>query len=181
MSRLTVYHESDGNTPLINTDYFEEIAAELGGAGVMLERWQAHEALAADASNEAILAAYQNEIDRLVSERGYQTWDVVSMHADHPDKEAFRQKFLEEHTHSEDEVRFFVRGHGLFVMHIEDKVYSMLCEQDDLISVPAKTRHWFDMGPNPEFTAIRLFNNPEGWVAQFTGDKIARRFPYLEN
>jgi 1,2-dihydroxy-3-keto-5-methylthiopentene dioxygenase len=37
------------------------------------------------------------------------------------------------------------------------------------------------MGPNPSFTAIRLFNNPEGWVAHFTGDRIAGRFPLLEN
>ena len=78
-------------------------------------------------------------------------------------------------------MRFFVRGHGLFVIHVGDKVYSMLCEKDDLISVPANTRHWFDMGPNPTFTAIRLFNDPEGWVAQFTGDKIASRFPLLDN
>jgi 1,2-dihydroxy-3-keto-5-methylthiopentene dioxygenase len=37
------------------------------------------------------------------------------------------------------------------------------------------------MGPNPTFTAIRMFNNPEGWVAQFTGDKIAADFPLLVN
>jgi 1,2-dihydroxy-3-keto-5-methylthiopentene dioxygenase len=37
------------------------------------------------------------------------------------------------------------------------------------------------MGPNPVFTAIRLFNNPEGWVANFTGDDIAKKFPLLEN
>jgi 1,2-dihydroxy-3-keto-5-methylthiopentene dioxygenase len=103
------------------------------------------------------------------------------MNPDHPDKEAFRQKFLAEHIHSEDEIRFFVRGRGLFVMHVAGKVYSMLCEKDDLISVPANTKHWFDMGPNPTFTAIRLFNNPDGWVAKFSGDPIAERFPLLEN
>ena len=37
------------------------------------------------------------------------------------------------------------------------------------------------MGEEPHFVAIRLFNNPEGWVAQFTGDDIARRFPQLED
>ena len=73
------------------------------------------------------------------------------------------------------------RVHGLFVIHANNKVYSMLCEKDDLISVPANTKHWFDMGPNPTFTAIRLFNNPEVWVANFTGDEIAVRFPFLEN
>jgi 1,2-dihydroxy-3-keto-5-methylthiopentene dioxygenase len=103
------------------------------------------------------------------------------MHPEHPDKEAFRQKFLAEHMHGEDEVRFFVRGQGLFIIHHGDRVYTMLCEKDDLISVPAGTKHWFDMGPNPRFTAIRLFNNPEGWVAKFTGDEIAKNFPLLEN
>jgi len=57
----------------------------------------------------------------------------------------------------------------------------VLCTKGDLISVPANTPHWFDMGPNPNFTAIRLFNNPEGWVANFTGSDIAQRFNRLEN
>jgi 1,2-dihydroxy-3-keto-5-methylthiopentene dioxygenase len=70
-----------------------------------LERWQADRELDDDADDETIMAAYQSEIDKLVAERGYQTYDVVSMNPDHPDKDDFRKKFLEEHTHSEDEVR----------------------------------------------------------------------------
>ena len=181
MSQLTVYAESDGKNPLLATEDDDVIRTELGTAGIRLERWKADRDLADDADNETIIAAYQAEIDRLVAERGFQTYDVVSMNPDHPEKETFRKKFLSEHTHSEDEVRFFVRGQGLFIIHANDKVYSMLCEKDDLISVPANTRHWFDMGPNPTFTAIRLFNDPEGWVGNFTGDDIASRFPLLEN
>ena len=181
MSRLTVYAESDGKNPLLATEDVDVICTELGTAGIHLERWKADRDLADDADNETIIAAYQAEIDRLVAERGFQTYDVVSMNPDHPEKETFRKKFLSEHTHSEDEVRFFVRGQGLFIIHANDKVYSVLCEKDDLISVPANTRHWFDMGPNPTFTAIRLFNDPEGWVGNFTGDDIASRFPLLEN
>src|SRR5690606_26221187 len=109
---------------------------------------------------------------RLKQSGGYTTVDVVSLNASHPDKAALRQKFLAEHTHGEDGVRFFVAGHGLFSLHIGRRVYEVLCEQGDLIRVPAKTAHWFDMGPNPDFVAIRLFNNPEGWVAQFTGSAI---------
>ncbi len=181
MSQLTVYAESDGKNPLLATEDVDEIRTELGTAGIRLERWKADRDLADDADNETIIAAYQAEIDRLVAERGFQTYDVVSMNPDHPEKETFRKKFLSEHTHSEDEVRFFVRGQGLFIIHANDKVYSVLCEKDDLISVPANTRHWFDMGPNPTFTAIRLFNDPDGWVGNFTGDDIASRFPLLEN
>lgn len=181
MSRLNVYSETEPQKPLIDTADFDRIAGELAAAGIGFERWSAERELPDDADQETIIAAYRNEIDRLVGERGYQTFDVVSMRPDHPEKDAFRRKFLEEHTHSEDEVRFFVRGQGLFVIHIDDRVYSMLCERDDLISVPANTRHWFDMGPNPSFTAIRLFNDPAGWVANFTGDEIAGKFPRLTN
>ena len=181
MSQLTVYDEADGDKPILATEDVDVVTSELGAAGIRLERWQADRDLADDADNDTIIAAYRAEIDRLVEERGYQTYDVVSMNPEHPDKDALREKFLAEHTHSEDEVRFFVRGHGLFIIHANGKVYSMLCEKDDLISVPADTRHWFDMGPNPMFTAIRLFNNPDGWVANFTGEDIASRFPLLEN
>lgn len=181
MSHLTIYKEEDSATELVSTDDFEQISALLGDAGIRIERWHSDYELADDADNETIIAAYQKEIDCLISKRGYQTYDVVSMNPDHPDKSAFRQKFLDEHTHAEDEVRFFVRGHGLFVVHADNKVYAILCQKDDLISVPADTKHWFDMGPNPTFTAIRLFNNPQGWVANFSGDKIASRFPLLEN
>ncbi len=181
MSHLTIYAEANSETPIFSSADFAEITEQLRQAGIRIERWNADQALADDADNEAIIAAYQEDIDRLVAERGYQTWDVVSMRADHPNKDAFRRKFLDEHTHAEDEVRFFVRGQGLFVIHENGMVYSILCEKDDLISVPAETKHWFDMGPNPNFTAIRLFNNPEGWVANFTNDEIAARFPFLDN
>lgn len=181
MSHLTVYNDDQPAQAIIATDDVTRISGELAVAGIRFERWHAAHDLPDGADNDTIIAAYREEIDRLVAERGYRTFDVVSMHPQHPDKEAFRNKFLNEHTHGEDEVRFFVRGQGLFVIHANGRVFSMLCEKDDLISVPANTPHWFDMGPNPSFTAIRLFNNPEGWVAQFTGDRIAGRFPLLEN
>ena len=180
MSQLTVYADDDPGKALLATDDIERIREVVAKAGLRVERWPADRAIL-DASDDAgILRAYQPEIDGLIAARGYKSYDVVSMHPEHPDKEALRSKFLAEHTHSEDEVRFFVRGRGLFVIHAACQVYSMLCEKDDLISVPANTRHWFDMGPNPRFTAIRVFNNPEGWVADFTGDEIASRFPGLE-
>ncbi len=99
------------------------------------------------------------------------------MQPDHPNKEALRKKFLDEHTHSEDEVRFFVEGQGLFCIHKAGQVFLVLCEKGDLISVPEGTPHWFDMGSEPRFTAIRLFTHTEGWVARMTGNDIASRFP----
>ena len=181
MSILTLYQESAPQQPLKMLTHVEYIAATLAEVGVRLERWEASAPIAAGASPEEVIAAYRPQIDRLMSERGYVTVDVVSLTAEHPQKAELRAKFLEEHRHAEDEVRFFVDGRGLFTLHIDDKVYAVLCEKNDLISVPAGTRDWFDMGEDPHFVAIRLFNNPEGRVAQFTGEDIAGRFPRLED
>jgi len=35
------------------------------------------------------------------------------------------------------------------------------------------------MGSSPNFTAIRIFDNQEGWIAKFTGDNIADAYPRL--
>ncbi|SDH77761.1 1,2-dihydroxy-3-keto-5-methylthiopentene dioxygenase [Pseudomonas panipatensis] len=181
MSSLTVYHESAPEQPLKLLTHAEDISATLGALGVRFERWQANAPIAPGASQDEVIAAYAEQIQRLKDEQGYVTVDVVSLTAEHPQKDELRAKFLDEHRHGEDEVRFFVAGRGLFTLHIEDHVYAVLCEKNDLISVPAGTRHWFDMGERPHFIAIRLFNNPEGWVASFTGDDIAKQFPLLED
>ena len=83
---------------------------------------------------DIILDAYRSDIDRLIAERGFKTVDVVSIAPDNPQKEAMRAKFLDEHFHKEDEVRFFVAGSGLFTLHVGDKVYEIKCEEGDLIS-----------------------------------------------
>ena len=48
------------------------------------------------------------------------------------------------------------------------------------MSIPAGTPHWFDMGPEPRFTAIRLFVSPAGWVANYTGAALAEAFPKFQ-
>ncbi|PVZ20105.1 MULTISPECIES: acireductone dioxygenase [unclassified Pseudomonas] len=181
MSCLSVYHQSSPELPNKVLTYLEDIAATLSEHGVRFERWQASAPIVPGASPQAVIEAYREPIERLKRECGYQAVDVISVSRDHPDKAELRQKFLDEHCHSEDEVRFFVAGRGLFNLHLGDHVYAVLCEKGDLISVPAGTPHWFDMGENPHFVAIRLFTDPEGWSAQMTGESIARRFPLLED
>jgi 1,2-dihydroxy-3-keto-5-methylthiopentene dioxygenase len=173
MSSLSVYHVSSPDLPNKVLTHFEDIASTLAEQGVRFDRWQATAKIQPGASQEEVIAAYQEQIDKLMTERGYVTVDVISLNSDHPQKA--------EHRHGEDEVRFFVAGRGLFTLHIDDYVYAVLCEKNDLISVPAGTPHWFDMGEHPHFVAIRLFNNPEGWVANFTGEDIASRFPRIED
>ncbi|MBS0516473.1 MAG: acireductone dioxygenase [Proteobacteria bacterium] len=179
MSELRIYSETDGSKPLGTYTKHAEIACELGAVGVRFEQWEAGKPIAPGASQDEVIAAYRSDIERLQREEGYQAVDVISLTPDHPDRAALRAKFLNEHTHSEDEVRFFVAGRGQFTLHIADKVYEVLCMQGDLIGVPDGTRHWFDMSEAPYFVAIRLFTNKDGWVANFTGSDIAGKFPRL--
>lgn len=179
MTTLSIFNQNQPEQPQSVTEDAGDIRRLLAEKGIRFEQWQTRE-LPDNASAEAILDAYREEVAALKQECGFQTADVVSLNPDNPQKEAFRQKFLDEHIHREDEVRFFVRGQGLFYLHFGEQVYAVLCQKNDLISVPDGTRHWFDMGPEPRFTCIRLFSNPEGWVADFTGEDIASRMPRYE-
>ena len=158
----------------------DAIARELRAIGVRFERWGAEQQLAPDAGEPAVLAAYHTSVERLQRECGYQAVDVIRLVRGNPAAGELRAKFLSEHTHGEDEVRFFVEGRGAFYLRAGGRVFQTICVRGDLISVPAGTRHWFDMGSDPAFCAIRLFTHPDGWVAQFSGDRIADRFPKLD-
>ena len=177
MSRLTVYEESRPGEPELRTEDPEEIASALSRLNVRFERWDSPVHLSPDDSAEAILDAYRPYLDTLMGETGAGSADVIKLTPDHPQAGALRAKFLNEHTHSEDEVRFFVHGSGNFIMHVDGRVYDAHCEQGDLISVPAGTKHWFDAGDRPFFTALRVFTDQSGWVADFTGDTNSERFP----
>lgn len=181
MSHLQIFPVGLGEEPLPSLASNDPalIAEQLAQRGIGFERWSAHTELGAGASSEEVLAAYAREIAQVQTRGRYPTVDAIRITPDHPERAALRRKFLAEHTHSEDEVRFFVEGQGLFCLHIGEEVLQVLCQANDWISVPAGTRHWFDMGPSPRFCAIRFFDNPEGWVAQFTGDPIAEAFPML--
>ena len=176
MTTLAIYGDDASGTPAIHQD-FDSIRKVLSELDVQFERWNASKDLADDAAQEDVLAAYEDAIQKLNEKYGFKSVDVVSLNPDHPDKDAFRSKFLAEHTHEDFEVRFFVDGSGLFYLHVAEKVYVLLCEKGDLISVPANTTHWFDMGSRPYFKCIRFFTTPEGWVGNFTGSDIATSFP----
>jgi 1,2-dihydroxy-3-keto-5-methylthiopentene dioxygenase len=183
MTLLTTWAESGPETLVRRTADPAEIAAALAPVGVRFEQWPVREDLPADAGQAEVFAAYRAEIDKLNAEEGFRTVDVAALHpSDDPEwparAKAAREKFLNEHTHDDDdEVRFFVAGSGVFYLHVGGEVHAVLCEAGDLLGVPRGTTHWFDMGTRPAFTAIRFFHEEDGWIGTFTGDGIAARFP----
>ena len=179
MTTLTVYDADNPSQCQASITDFSQIASQLEQLGIKMERWEASQPVTESNTQEEIITAYQASIDTLAANNGFQSVDVVNLYPDHPDKQMMREKFLAEHIHDDDEVRFFIDGCGLFYMHLEDKVYGLLCEKGDLINVPAGTKHWFDTGADPFFKCIRMFTQNDGWVATFTGDEIAKQFPLM--
>jgi len=176
MSILNIYSDTDSKNHENCADS-DAIVQKLATIDVRFERWVAERELDDSLTQQEVIDAYRSSVDRLVDQFDFKSIDVVSLHPEHPDKKTFRQKFLAEHTHDDFEVRFFVDGRGLFYLHVDQHVFVILCEKGDLISVPAHTAHWFDMGEHPSFKCIRFFTTPDGWQANFTGSDIATRFP----
>jgi 1,2-dihydroxy-3-keto-5-methylthiopentene dioxygenase len=145
------------------TDYLAKI-------GIDYERWDADEArVSPDADEAEILAAYAPEIEKLKRQGGYVTADVINISPTTPNLEAMLNKFSKEHWHDEDEIRFIVKGHGLF--HIAPKdgdVVSIEMQAGDLIRVPRETLHWFNLCGDKTVRAIRLFQDVSGWTPFYT-------------
>lgn len=137
------------------------------------------EALHADGADAEILRTQDYWLKPFMEQNGYRTADVIRVTPMTPNVSAIRDKFLREHTHSEDEVRFFVEGEGLFWFHNEtpeDEVFSVRCSAGDLLTVPADTKHWFDLGHAPRLCAIRIFTDQAGWVPHYTQSGIEQRY-----
>lgn len=149
--------------------------------GIHYDCWEVAGRINRDASQEEILAAYEPEVTALKERGGYITADVVNVTPDIPNLQEMLDKFNKEHRHAEDEVRFIVKGRGIFYIHPEngDPIYSIEVEEGDLINVPAGTKHWFDLCADRSIRAIRLFKEKAGWTPLYTGDEIASGYQPL--
>lgn len=159
-----------------------QIKAFLNARGIFFDQWSCDIEFDDRATQEEILKAYEKDLKPFMQKGGYLTADVISINKLTGNYEAIREKFLAEHTHSEDEIRFFVDGQGLFWFHLDgEPVFNVLCQKGDLISVPEGTRHWFDAGEKDPFVkAIRIFIDMSGWVPHYTGTDIEKRYSDFE-
>ena len=149
----------------------------LARVGIDYERWQPAHLLPAGAPPDEVLAAYAAEIDRLKEAGGYVTADVIDVSPLMPNLEAMLAKFSREHWHDEDEVRFILRGRGVFHIHPpEGPVLAIEVVPGDLIRVPRGTRHWFDLCAERDIRAIRLFQDASGWTPHYTDSGVDARF-----
>lgn len=155
------------NVVLNNTN---EIKNHLASIGIDYERWENEKNVSPDASADEILEAYRDEIEKLKAKGGYQTADVIDIKPDTPNLEPMLEKFRPEHWHDEDEVRFIVKGCGIFHIAPENggDVTAVKMTAGDMIRVPRGTKHWFDLDETRIVRAIRLFQDTSGWTPHYT-------------
>lgn len=121
-----------------------------------------YEALPTDPSG------YQPTMDRLKNERGYVHQDEVELRPQTPNLDEICAKFDGEHLHDEDEVRFVLEGEGIFdIRSRDDRWMRVMVEVGDLIVVPAKRHHRFELTASKTIRCVRLFQDPSGWVPHY--------------
>jgi len=171
---MATIHVPDENRTLTDVD---EIRAFLEPHGIWYEKWDVAGRIGPEATNEEILQAYAPEIQRLKEQGGYVTADVINVTPATPGLDAMCAKFADEHTHSEDEVRFTVKGRGVFHIHPQNgPVFGVTVESGDLLNVPAGTRHWFNLCSDKTIRCIRLFLDPAGWAPHYVADPVHTQY-----
>ena len=157
-----------------------EIESFLAPFGIWYEKWDIDGRIGPDATNEEILTAYAPEIERLKARGGFVTADVINVTPATPGLDAMLAKFAKEHTHSEDEVRFTVKGGGVFHIHPpQGPVFAIQVEAGDLINVPVNTLHWFDLCSDKTIRCIRLFQDASGWAPHYAEQGVHEKYTPL--
>ena len=157
-----------------------EIRAFLKQYGIEFEQWDVEGRIGPDATNEEILEAYSPEIERLKTAHGFVTADVINVNPETPGLDQMLSKFDKEHLHTEDEVRFTVKGSGVFHINPEnDPVFAVTVESGDLISVPKGTHHWFNLCSDKTIRCIRLFEDMSGWTPHYKEEPIHENYAPL--
>ncbi|MGC4375339.1 cupin domain-containing protein [Fictibacillus sp. Mic-4] len=159
----------------------EEVVQYLEGHGVIYEKWdieklpkhlQENYALTEE-DKEEILQVFRQEIADISERRGYLTADVISLSPNTPNLEDLLKNFIQEHHHSDDEVRFIVSGHGIFAIEGTDgRFFDVELEPGDLISVPENYRHYFTLMDDRKVVAVRIFKTKEGWVPIYEKEEV---------
>ncbi|MCM2590437.1 1,2-dihydroxy-3-keto-5-methylthiopentene dioxygenase [Rossellomorea marisflavi] len=151
----------------------EEVIQYLEEQGVIYEHWDIGKLSGdlqekfdlADVEKERILTTFKDEIQDISARRGYEAWDIISLSDSTPNLDELLKNFQQEHHHTDDEVRFIVSGHGVFIIQGSDgDFFEVHLNPGDLISVPENIRHYFTLSDDKKVVAVRIFVTKEGWV-----------------
>lgn len=158
----------------------EKVSAFLESNEVIYEKWDITKLpkelndnyQLTDEQKQDVLAVFQKEIMNISVRRGYKTADVIALSDSTPNLDQLLQNFQREHHHTDDEVRFIVSGHGIFIIQGKDDVFfDVRLNPGDLISVPPNVRHYFTLQEDRKVVAVRIFVTQEGWVPIYEAEE----------
>ncbi|MCM3123541.1 MULTISPECIES: cupin domain-containing protein [unclassified Mesobacillus] len=161
----------------------QQVEAFLNSQEVIYEKWEINKLpaslqekfLLSDEQKQQILDVFKAEIDDISARRGYKAQDVISLSDHTPNLDQLLANFKQEHHHTDDEVRFIVSGHGVFVIQGKDgEFFEVFLNPGDLISVPENIRHYFTLQEDRQVVAVRIFVTTEGWVPIYENDKVSQ-------
>ncbi|QBP41214.1 cupin domain-containing protein [Paenisporosarcina antarctica] len=150
-----------------------EVASFLEQQEVIYEHWDIEKLplnlrekfALSDDEKEEILVAFEMEIEDISKRRGYKASDIISLSDSNPNLDNLLKNFQRKHHHTDDEVRFIVSGHGVFIIQSADqRFFEVHLVPGDLISVPENILHYFTLSDDRKVVAIRIFVTIEGWV-----------------
>ena len=155
----------------------DEIREFLAHFGIWYEQWPVEGRIDQAASSEEILDAYADEVARIKEKGGFVTADVINVNPETPNVDAICAKFAVEHTHSEDEVRFTVKGRGVFHIPPDNgPVFGVTVESGDMINVPKGSKHWFNLCEDKTIRCIRFFQDQAGWTPHYVDNPVNEKY-----
>ena len=113
---------------------------------------------------------YRKPVDEVKAKYGYVQEDIVELAPSTPNLDGICAKFVDEHTHDDDEVRFVLEGEGIFdIRSREDRYMRVFVEKGDLVIVPKDRNHRFMLTELKAIRCVRLFKDQSGWVPHYRG------------
>lgn len=110
-------------------------------------------------------AQFEPQLAKLCESKGYVARDEVALSENTPNLQGLKDKFKDEHLHTEDEVRFVLKGAGIFdIRSADDRWMRVVVTPGDLLVVPRDKYHRFLLTDESQIRCVRLFQDKAGWT-----------------
>ncbi|MFV3385922.1 acireductone dioxygenase [Pseudomonas sp. NY15364] len=177
MSSLAVYQHTSPELPNKILNHADDIASTLAAVGIDYCQVELPAALRPGCEQAEFDAAYGLWLQAFMGKEGYVQQELFNLQRNHPQKLELRARHLDEQSQSTASAWLFLGGFAQLSLHLDDHVYMLQGEKGDLLSLPAGTRYWFDLGEEPHALVVRLSASEDAPVR--TDDDIASRFARL--
>lgn len=177
MSSLAVYQHTSPELPNKVLNHADDIASTLSAVGIDYRQLELPAALRPGCEQAEFDAAYGLWLQAFMGKEGHVQQELFNLQRNHPQKLELRARHLDEQSQSTASAWLFLGGFAQLSLHIDDHVYMLQGEKGDLLSLPAGTRYWFDLGEEPHALVVRLSASEDAPVR--TDDDIASRFARL--